>query len=436
MTIGTANLLSSIALVLCFCSFVLQLLGITCPGWIVLFVNLEVLQTLSGSKLTGFGQVLSQSAVWYGRVCVYGDSYSSCVASLHDDRNMAFKISSSLAEFSTLDWVEVEIELSVAILLCILGCVQATVSLCKKKSAKLLSALASPCMLVSGVLILPAVFRVGLSIHDTRTAIAVLFGDSELLSVLLPWALALSAAGLILGLSAGVLLLFAACKHERTTVVEISSEGDTLPETILKIGNFPLKVARFSDSDMEGHIPPHMPRTLGPTGLPPIGAHDEEPLQFVGKGLTREDTFDPCTVKPPHMIANGGQPFLFEETVMEVSTPPPFERMPTNLSLKKENTSTSIKNRSDKVQKKSDTIELKSKNKVQSGLPELRNKTVNSTVLNAESRNRSPKLTNALNTESKTKGTNLNRRHLPVRGTVSPNINGKPTDKSAGLEHV
>lgn len=327
-------LLSKIGLVLCVISFVVQMLGITCPAWLVVTIDLVVLGGLSGGSFTGFGTILTQSAVWYVRVCVDGSDYSSCAFGQHNAREMGFKIGHALSDLADLNWMEIEAELTLALLFCMVGGIIVAISLYTKKvSAKLMLAFASACMFISGVLIIPAVLTVGLSIQKTKTAVALIAEGTDVMSVLAPWALALSAAGLILAFIASVLLLVATCKSPVQASAVITPEVNHLPEAILKMGSFPLNVARISVSDMGGHVPPTLPprMTFVSDGLPAIGAHDEEPLEFEQRGLIREDTFGPGFLHPPHFGLNGGHPFVLGETITEMSTPPSYTRVRSSL---------------------------------------------------------------------------------------------------------
>ena len=89
--------LVKVALVLCVLSLIFQILGYSCPGWLVLTIDLSVVGAQPGSSLYGIGQVVTYAAVWYVRVCTKEGLIESCSSSsYHDATFMGLQLSTAL----------------------------------------------------------------------------------------------------------------------------------------------------------------------------------------------------------------------------------------------------------------------------------------------------------------------------------------------------
>lgn len=90
--------LAKISLFLCVTSLFLQILGFSCPGWMVLTIDLAAFGDALGSGLFGFGKIWTYAAVWYVKVCVLHDLRETCSSSSHHDSNfMGLHLSNALS---------------------------------------------------------------------------------------------------------------------------------------------------------------------------------------------------------------------------------------------------------------------------------------------------------------------------------------------------
>ncbi|XP_052268992.1 uncharacterized protein LOC127870443 [Dreissena polymorpha] len=151
--------------------------------------------------------------------------------------------------------------------------------------------LASGSIIISGVLILPPVIKVSRDIcyvSEDVTSIVDVTGR-QLVAVDFPWALMLSAVGLLLAFIAGAIFLIAAFRRD-ADFMTISPQSFLAP-AILSLVTFP---AHISVQDRLGHIPPSelKPRSDSFLIPPPIGSHDDAPFSFQNGRLRRETAFD------------------------------------------------------------------------------------------------------------------------------------------------
>lgn len=211
-----------IALVLGIISIILQIVGVSCPGWIVLIIDLSALETgTTGSVLSGFGKILTYAAVWYTRVCTEDDSHESCSSSsYHNPTFMGLQLSNALSEIANINWTIIEVETTLALALCLAGIILCIVSLCEPCAAvspRRWAVIAAGLMLASCILLLQPVIHTSEAIDKTNSAVdkitAVL--GQRFITVESPWAMALSGTGMVLAFICCIVLLIAACKHRK-----------------------------------------------------------------------------------------------------------------------------------------------------------------------------------------------------------------------------
>lgn len=89
--------LAKVGLLVTVASLVFQILGFSCPGWMVVNTDLSVLGITTDMTLTGYGEVATETALWFVRVCVYDDASSSCSTSTeHNAWTMGLYLSTAL----------------------------------------------------------------------------------------------------------------------------------------------------------------------------------------------------------------------------------------------------------------------------------------------------------------------------------------------------
>jgi len=96
----SSRTLSIIGLVVGALSLLFQLLGFLCPGWVVVHIDTDVLTTTSGGVLVGFGNIETQTGVWFSRICVVGDGAADLTCSSageHDVYLMGFRLHQALS---------------------------------------------------------------------------------------------------------------------------------------------------------------------------------------------------------------------------------------------------------------------------------------------------------------------------------------------------
>ncbi|KAL4239815.1 hypothetical protein ACF0H5_000618 [Mactra antiquata] len=338
----TGQLLARIGLGVCVISLIFQILGISCPGWLVVITNLSILNSLTNGNIDSLGgEVETKSAVWYVRVCLNLDTQHECSSfSPHNAWRMGFKLTTVFSDLADLNWTEVKIELTMAIVCCLFGVILIVLMFWDPPivTRKLLTITSSSFMVISGILILPAVIKVGISIENTKDKLSSLGQGTDFIGVHTSWALILSATGLVSAFVASVLLIVAAFKYDEiTSIVTPHDKHETmdLSSFAMRLTKFPFAVANVTESDLEGHLPPklpsstttlprigakddledHLPPKLLPrtTNLPRIGTKDDEPLAFQKVSLSREDTmFDPY-VRFPNMMNENNIDEIIEE---------------------------------------------------------------------------------------------------------------------------
>lgn len=163
---------------------------------------------------------------------------------------------------------------------------------------------------------------------DVKT---VLSSDAGLVSVGTPFALILSAIGLVLAIAASAIFLTAMLKVKTEKFSSTIFPTSYLSPAILKIGNFP---ANISMSDRIGHIPPTFSNSQDVIP-PPIGSKDEEPLTFENMGLRDGSMYEPYVLFPPQSDATDGVLRPLGDTTSENSLPPPYGGLETNTERKR-----------------------------------------------------------------------------------------------------
>ena len=99
----TAGFFCKLGLVVSALSLVFQLLGFTCPGWLVVSTDLSVIGLNPDLSVVGFGEVATETALWFVRVCVNGDTRSSCsLVTEHNNWDMGLYLNTALAGGQTL----------------------------------------------------------------------------------------------------------------------------------------------------------------------------------------------------------------------------------------------------------------------------------------------------------------------------------------------
>lgn len=96
--------LAKVGLVVSILSLVFQLLGFTCPGWLVVTTDLSIFSVDPSLTIVGSGEVATETAVWFVRVCVFGDSTPSCsTITEHNTWDMGLHLNTALSGNCLLD---------------------------------------------------------------------------------------------------------------------------------------------------------------------------------------------------------------------------------------------------------------------------------------------------------------------------------------------
>ncbi|WAQ95548.1 hypothetical protein MAR_028238 [Mya arenaria] len=330
--------LSKTGLILAVFSLVLQMLGFSCPGWLIVDIDLQVLSATGNGGIVGFGRIVSGSGLWFVRVCVHGTGnlVATCSTdSEHDTWQMGFRLHQAFTGLQSLDWLEVQIELTLALFFCTVAVLLVAFSLCRGFDLPLRpsSAIAAVLSLISVALILPVIIKVVLVVRDAKEASKDLKNNNgeSLVSVEDPWALVLSACGMFLAFVASIVLAISAVlkdERKKPTVSPLS----ILTPAILRMGNFP---ARISTKDLTGHLPPSAiivdQIDNENDGQPAIGRQDTEVLAFRTGRMLRETT--EYEFYPPPFGQPTGSTEHLEDTTIINSRPPSYERFKSDLSI-------------------------------------------------------------------------------------------------------